>query len=347
MARRVERPNECTPRALMAHCGWPRVLVLSPSRASFVGLVALLPRACASVRHCRELMSSAFRLDSLPILNIDQNAIRDLHISLEYDITNRRRLSLANAHRGLPLIFKIWQRVAFACWNSVRILCRDDQVDLTLGVAVPGIARGIADLIYSHVYLYDDLSVRADDFFHAGIAKLASLDVGLRARHGGDPAWAQYLADHAREVQLMAAELSISIPTGPQQLKLLKQQSMRWPNPGGMKRAVRDPDRKRFLEYLDDWYYATLSQDTHGQMPGTVRLAAFTLDQMSIDVQKKWRSDYAVKTYVLLLAFLSELAAATSGHASLRRACSELWATVGAVFGMADELRRERYAAIL
>jgi len=240
-------------------------------------------------------------------------AIKNLPVAICNRIDRERRQLLEAYFEGLPAILRLTVRIAAITFDSIRFLIADQPVNdarrKEFAVSVPPMARTILDAVFNVVFIFDDPAKNARRYYAGGWLNAKEHDDALHARHGADPTWVSWLAEHHRWVDWMAtdAKLTAAERANPATVKY-------WPHPGRMLRAdtaFKDAGRRTYLELLDDRFYGHLSQDSHGSLLGISR-GGFLCD----DHQRPPNYDDMITTYktqvflhslTIYLALLSEI----------------------------------------
>lgn len=275
-----------------------------------------------------------------PLLNLSRGLYR--RCSAGGDERNR----LAALHPALPTILLSMMDVLRETWDSARHLCADgdgSEVRVEFAVAVPPLARVIADSLFGVLYLFEDAATRCAVFLKANAAKMHLDDIRYRARYGEDPKWAEWLRLHSEQVKWWKDLAGFTAEDEANAKKVARL----WPNPGAMKSQVGAPGLREFLQYMDDWFYAHLSQDSHLQGPGLIRQGGFAAPDQDEQLKKKYRSDCVAAAFTLYLAFLSELAAAVARGGDPISDAIGLWSAVGSHMEFANEVWEIRYSKLL
>ena len=142
----------------------------------------------------------------------------------------------------------------------------------------------------------------------AGWREIAEENLRFKNEYGEDPEWQEYLDVHREllEKVQIAAGITSEEADDPSSVQY-------WPIPSQMiRQSSAASDRQGFLQYLYDWHYKVLSQDTHGSLPGLVRRASplmpdFVNAPERDDWLRKLQSDSFVASVTLTLAIVSEL----------------------------------------
>jgi hypothetical protein len=215
--------------------------------------------------------------------------------------------------------------------------------------SAPPIVRGILDAIANVIYLFqDDLSARTLEYEKRGWIEDHRRSQQHRERYRDDPAHKYYLDS------LAAEELRIRNVLNLDDAEVAKLK--RWPRfvdmisrhrPGHWTRIGAD-DRRKFLEYLDDWFYAEFSRDSHLSGPGLYRRAEVLLTERRLWSERdhktvdEIRSDYLMAATSLMLALASELTCELKFRDVAHR-LSMVWVRLAFHSPMTWELYRERH----
>lgn len=150
-------------------------------------------------------------------------------------------------------------------FKTIRFLCSEKSQDWRhrpeMALAVPPLARSILDAVYTYIFLFEDLSARADWYVCSGWRELAEYIDRARRDYASEPDWAEYLdqADpNLEKIRMLIGKSEVELRS-----------TDWWPTPPQMKRRVKDPATAAFFAYLDDWYYREFSQISHGTLPGS------------------------------------------------------------------------------
>ncbi len=230
-------------------------------------------------------------------------------------------------------------------YRSIRYLCADKPEDvsrkLEFAVSVPPLARTILDSLFTVVYLFDDVDRRVEWFHKSGWREMFEEHERYKKAYGEDVAWAEYLDLQRTSVDYGRYEVGITDEEAVNPKKI-----QWWPNPGKMTRDGGTPeDRTRYLNYLNDWFYKTLSADSHLSWPGFARRAAHFLNKdedRRVNLLRKYKSDCVVTSITLVLALLSEIECEFKFSRAER--LKEVWNSLSEVFLEAKELFEFRYA---
>jgi hypothetical protein len=126
----------------------------------------------------------------------------------------------------------------------------------------------------------------------------------MQRDYGSNPKWQKYLEERASHMEKMRSLRRLPM-CGSAEAKKLPY----WPYPAQMVQQLSG-DRKRFLTYLNDWYYKELSSADHLSFGGLVIRAAPLMDPddtVSENRLHRLRSYWFATTVTLVAAILSEI----------------------------------------
>jgi hypothetical protein len=208
-------------------------------------------------------------------------------------------------------------RVAWVSFKTLRYFCAEVPSDAArwpeFVTSAGPVARSIADALANIVYLFqDNLDERVREFERRGWVDDRRRVNELTERYAHNPAWQPYLKTLHSEQNRIQAELGV--PDG--EVSRLK----RWPRLSDMlsqnvnhRDRIADSGRREFLEYIEDFLYKEVSQDTHLSGPGLYRRAELLLTESRVwtDEQRKLcsrrRSDAIMGSIGLMLAMAAEI----------------------------------------
>jgi hypothetical protein len=169
----------------------------------------------------------------------------------------------------------------------------------------------------------------------------------LEGRFGSDQSWRSYLDDHSKWVRSHERDLGITAAerTKPALATAAWAKPGWWPNPGKMISQARDKARGSFLSFLNDWFYARLSGDSHLSYMGLARRAAILSEQHDRATRETYRDSVALSALSLYVALLSEVVASAALSDQSKQVRS-IWQHIK-VYSEADDLWTRRYDALL
>ncbi len=255
---------------------------------------------------------------------------------------------------GARELFLLTLRTANATYRSVRWLCAEKPSDpdrrLDYCVSVPPLNRTILDHLFTIVFVLEDLPARCRWFFKADWRETRLELERYKREYGHLPEWQDWLG------RLSAySDLGVSI-AGIAPSEVVSPASItRWPNPGGMvnygiSSKLPLPLSRAFLKYLNDWFYADLSQQAHLGGGGLMKRAGALISDYRRNPEteenlKRYRRAHVGETISLMLALASELEAHFGFR--LRERAQYLWGVATPYIVVAKEMYDKRYATLL
>lgn len=228
--------------------------------------------------------------------------------SLYEAVVNKLRLEWPKAlnHEGASFLLRGQVAVSRVTYKTVVHLCADNPIAEgrrpEYALSSTPLIRTLLDALFNLVFLLDDLDKRKEHFFRGGWREIKEEFERLNTAYADDEEWATWLSDFAAFIERGRIEFGITDEEAAQSRKTLPY----WPTPGQMKKDTSlAPDRKAFLEFMEDWFYRALSSDSHLSMPGLARRAIPILEgHASLD---DYRSECVFVAATLSLALLSEV----------------------------------------
>lgn len=178
------------------------------------------------------------------------------------------------AHSATGMILRMLVGVSNNTYRTMRYFCADIPSDpsrkLEYSVSAAPLARTILDALFTVVFLGENLTERPAWFLRAGWRELHEKAARMRAQYGVLPSWTEYLQEFEEMVAAERARWGISDDqaANPRQVSY-------WPTPAKMIPAATETETKEYLQYLNDWFYRELSQDSHLSWPGLWRRSGY------------------------------------------------------------------------
>ena len=248
-------------------------------------------------------------------LSIDDAVVRQplksLCSNIENAIEQAFPISLSSI-RGLHYFVVANVKTSRNTWSAARYMCADNSsnLDLTRDFVVTAfpLARTILESLFSMVLVFDNPVDNARWYFQSSWRDDYEEHLRRKAKYANQADWKDFLAQREDVLLNSANELGInsSIINNIQSIK-------RWPNPNKMatnSKIVHDTQRKELFEYLNDWYYHTLSAASH--LSGTRLIPALhLLSKASVTgpyafTPELYKSEAISTVDTLLVAILSE-----------------------------------------
>jgi len=255
--------------------------------------------------------------------------------------------------RGARELFLLTLRTADATDRSVRWLCADKPADpdrrLDYCISVPPLNRTILDNLFTIIFVLEDLPTRCAWYFKADWRETRLELERHKAEYGHLTEWQEWLAKMTAysDIGVSIAGISTSEAAAPLSIP-------RWPNPGAMVNFEISsksplPPSRAFLKYLNDWFYADLSQQSHLGGSGLTKRAGALVNDYRKNPEteanlRRYRNSQVGQTVALILALASELEAYF--NFGLRERVQYLWGVVTPYIVVTKELFDQRYAAL-
>ena len=235
-------------------------------------------------------------------------------------------------------------------YDALLYLCADKPSDPSrkpeFALAITPLSRVILEALFTVVFVFEDLEQRVAWYHKAGWREIKEEVGRAKQRHGIDERWTGYIDGLERVLTNLKLELQITPEEEADPAKHIK----RWPIPSGMKKSASlSDDRRMFLQYLEDWFYRSLSQDVHLSFRGLARHSRYLLLQLIREHEptemRQHKSDVLGTTIVLLLALMSEIERQFA--LGLRTELKFVWGVINPVFTQGQEIYELRYASAL
>ncbi len=241
-------------------------------------------------------------------------------------------------------------RFATNSFMTVRYLCADSPEDskrkLNFALAAPAINRQLLDLLFSLVFMFDDVDVRTDMFERAGWREAFEQYQKEKTAFSKDPEWNPYFRNVRTFLSSMEGTLQITkderndpnlIPYWKHAYELQNEQT---------------PSRS-FLRYLNSWLYHDTSAQAHLSCGGIIMIAPFLLAELAGGQQQELAEGRAIQQYRFLhvcRTSLVTLAIASEFDAHFRLGNAErlqyIWRIFAEYSVEAKEMLEHRYESL-
>lgn len=245
-------------------------------------------------------------------------------------------------------------RAAIATYRSVRWLCADKPPDphrrLEYAISVPPLNRTILDNLFTVLFVMEDPSTRCKWYFRADWRETRLELNRYKNEYGHLPEWRDWLKrlEEYSDVGIAIVGLTPAEVASPDKIT-------RWPNPGamvtyGISSKAPLPPNRAFLKYLNDWFYADLSQQSHLGGSGLMKRAGALINDYRRNPRteenlRRYKISQVGQTLSLILALGSELEAHFGF--GLRERAQYVWVLMAPYIAVAKELFVKRYAGLL
>ena len=255
---------------------------------------------------------------------------------------------------GARELFVMHLRIAHLTYRSALYLGGDIPADERrlpeFCVSLPVLNRAILDSLFTVLFILGDVPNRCV-WFRESDWRESRLELErYSAEYGNLPEWKTYLEDLSKvcDMGLALTNLSRAQAANPKALRS-------WPNPGAMVSYGVSPNAplppvQTFMKYLNDFFYADLSQQAKLGGTGLSKRGAFLLDEIrslpGTDSQiKKYRYSQIGQGVALVLALASEIEA--HFNFGLRTDALFVWNLAAPVIVVVNEVYEKRYRALL
>lgn len=237
--------------------------------------------------------------------------------------------------------------------RSIRYLCAEKPPDpnrsLEYCLAAPPLNRTILDNLFSMIFVLEDLPTRCL-WYHKAAWREQRLELDrYRAEYGTLPNWQAWLKNltalsdfgvHLFHISPGEVANPKSVPS--------------WPNAGAMatyqvSSAAPKPLNREFMQYLNDWFYADLSQQSHLGGQGMMKRSSPLLHERNSPERQatlnKNRYTWIGQAITLTLALATEVEAYF--QFGIETDLRYLWGVTAPVIVVAQEIYDKRYAKLL
>jgi hypothetical protein len=217
--------------------------------------------------------------------------------------------------KGAREIFLLTLRTADMTYRSVRWLCAEVPPDpdrrLEYCLSVPPLNRTILDNLFTVLFILEDLPSRCDWYYKASWREERIELERYKQEFGNLPEWQDWLARAQAHSDFGITFLGLTAHEVANPHPMTK-----WLNAGSMVNYKLSPAKpippiRAFMRYLNDWFYADLSQQTHlggaGLMKRSTPLLLDKNDPQREHALKRNRKAWSCQTITLILALASEL----------------------------------------
>ncbi len=242
------------------------------------------------------------------------------------------------------MLFLTMVKVAVNTYQSILFLAggfpKESAPPLEFALSIPPLTRSLLDQLFSVIFLSEDLSVRTQWFYKSGWRESKETYDRYKSKYGETPAWADWLETYGKFLEMTRVDWGLSEQETADLTKIKY-----WPIPSQMKGQAKDP---AFLEYLEAWFYRTLSQEAHLSFPGLVHRGSALLRKPGEEREAqliKRKSQAMGTTITVLLALASEMEHLL--RFGLGERLAFVWGVLIKYWEEAEDLYKMRYAQFL
>lgn len=277
-----------------------------------------------------------------------------LLINIDRDLQRRGNEALRRGDRDAErclTLFNVLVRFARNSYDAVRYIAGNTPEDHkrrpNYVMVLPAINRQLLDLLFSLVYMLDDLSPRSLQYQRAGWRELEEEYRMFKTQFSKDAEWRQHFKNVKTVLDTMIRLYGIT-DAEQKDPKLISY----WKHPFELK---DEKTRSReYLRYLEKWLYGSTSAQAHLSFGGLVMVAPFLVADIVGGDDKDWvdnriRHQYHFihfsRTAIVTLGIASEIDVYCKlGNAA---AASYLWRIFSDYSAEAKEMARYRYEKLL
>jgi len=218
---------------------------------------------------------------------------------------------------GARALFLTMLKVAINTYQSVLFLAADlpkeSAPPLEFALSIPPLTRSLLDQLFTVIFLSEDLPTRVQWYYKAGWRESKEAYDKFKSKYGDNPEWAKWLSSYGNFQESIRVDWGITDEevASLKEKKEKKKKIKFWPIPTKMKQWDLLPENRDFFEYLEAWFYRTLSQEVHLSFPGLVHRGSSLLlkpgSEERVANLTKWKSRAVATTLTVMLALASEM----------------------------------------
>ena len=243
-------------------------------------------------------------------------ALEGLFINVDRDLQRRAKQALDGGHKDAErclVLLNLMVRFAHNSLNAVLYLCADSPDDPNRKpnyvLVVPNINRQLLDLLFSLVYMLDDLSKRSLEYQRAGWRELTEEYKQYYQRFSKDPEWKTHFR-LVRETFENAADRFNITPEERKDPELVPY----WGTPTQLK--DKQTKSRQYLRYLIKWLYGDTSAQAHFSFGGVIKVSPYIFaplvggqaqEQVDNRTIHQYRYQQISRTAIIALAIATEI----------------------------------------
>jgi len=211
-----------------------------------------------------------------------------LLINIDRDLQRRGNEQLlrgqTDAERCTTLV-NLVIRFARNSYNAVRYLVgntpEDHRRNPDYVMVVPAINRQLLDLLFSLVYMLDDMSARSLQYQRAGWRELDQHYQMFKTRFPNDPEWKQHFKNVKSVLDGMVRRFGITEPER-KNPKLIRF----WKHPSELK--DEQTESRPYLRFLEKWLYGDTSAQAHMSFGGLAMVSPMLVADLIGGEHEEW-----------------------------------------------------------
>jgi hypothetical protein len=177
---------------------------------------------------------------------------------------------------------------------------------LDFALAASPLVRTLVESLAAVVYVFDDLSGRTEQFLRAGWREGVRETDRLRETRGSDPSWTRIIDQNTENLKRLYTPFGITAAQAADVTRRIQP----WPLIGRISEDLGGA-RKSYVTYLNDWFYRTLSAESHPTWYGVghaIQLLDKRLDEgEQLHELKLYRTKQIAASLALMLALATEI----------------------------------------
>jgi len=250
---------------------------------------------------------------------------------------------------GLQEFLLVVMHTAENTYKAMRYLTADLPKDpsrkLEFGLTISLFGRMLADILFTIIFMREDLGPRVDWYHRGGWRELKEDYERHLSEYEELTEWKCWLISYKDFLEHQRKTFGISEEEASNPKKKLSY----WPIPSQMlKEEKLSSQSRKFLQFLNDWLYKELSADAHMSAAGVMRRQGFLLlskDERREEILSKLKSDGIFTATTLLVAICTELNN-ICGYGRDEK-LSYLWRVLLEYWSEAKDLFDRRYSEML
>jgi hypothetical protein len=277
-----------------------------------------------------------------------------LLINIDRDLQRRGRQALqrgqSDAERRI-LLLNLFVRFARNSYDAVRYVAGNTPEDHrrrpNYVMVIPAINRQLLDLLFSLVYMLDDLSARSARYQRAGWRELDQEYRMFKTRFSKDPEWKQHFKNVKKVLDDLIQRFGIT-----QAERKDPRLVPYWKHPFDLK--DEQTQSRPYLRYLEKWLYGDTSAQAHLSFGGLVMVGPFLVADLVGGEDEEWVKKRIIlqyhfrhfsRTAIVTLAIATEIDTYLKlGNAAT---ASYLWNIFAEYSAEAKEMIQYRYEKLL
>lgn len=246
-------------------------------------------------------------------------------------------------------------RISTTSAQAIRYLCTDAPVDpghqKEFVVAAFPVARTILESLFALVFLFDDPKENTNWYYRSTLRILYEQLERWKRKFSNVEDWHDFLEQRESYLLGNAAQMGLSLEQISSSDSNKKRGIKRFPTPSRMVQgnAIKEQQRKEFLQFLNQWYYGWLSEASHLSgsrlIPANYMLAGETFHGPYALTWELYKTEAVVTSDTLLLAILSEIIV-ECGY-DLKPKAQYIWTLLSLNNPFSKVLYEKRYQQIL